>query len=101
MRYHLLLCYDWLQNSSSLWSSTKVNHQSLTLVTEDSPKVSSTDFCFGSSINGSWLFWLILDVRAITAANLAEASESALLKFVAELGGVTSSVNERHQVSNC
>ena len=83
------------QNSSSLWSSTRVNHQSLTFVTEDSPNMSSTDFCLDSSMTGSLLFWFNFEVKASTAANLAEeARESALLKFVAELGGVTSSAKK-------
>ena len=83
------------QNSSSLWSSTRVNHQSLTFVTEDSPNISSTDFCFDNSMTGSLLFWFNFEVRASTAANLAEeARESALLKFAAELGGVTSSAKK-------
>ena len=88
--------YLVFQNSSSLLSSTRVNHQSLTFVTEDSPKVSSMDFCgWMTGAIGSWLLLLILEVKAMTAANFAEARESALLKWLAELGGVTSSERKK------
>ena len=54
------------------------------------------DFCgCMTGAIGSWLLLLILEVKAMTAANFAEARESALLKWLAELGGVTSSERQK------
>ena len=63
------------------------------------------DFCgWMTGAIGSWLLLLILEVKAMTAANFAEARESALLKWLAELGGVTSSERQKKskiKIKNC